>query len=40
MEDYIKAEEALLDAELAGLSAIVEYNAARAVFVNISGETK
>jgi hypothetical protein len=39
MEDYIKAEEALLDAELAGLSAIIEYNAARAVFVNISGET-
>ncbi|MGE5613628.1 MAG: TolC family protein [Bacillota bacterium] len=37
MEDCIKAEEALLDAEFAELSAIVEYNAARAVFINITG---
>jgi hypothetical protein len=39
LEDYIRAEEALLDAQFAELSAIVEYNVARAVFVNIAGET-
>jgi outer membrane protein TolC len=37
LEDYIKAEEALLDAQFAELTAVAEYNLARATFIHIAG---